>query len=119
VADGILSCCENGKSGACYILSGQYCSIHGLLELLHEITGKKRIQTILPLWFVKLTAPLSERYYHILKQPPLFTSYSIDTLNTNANFSHEKATRELGYTTRPIKQTLMDTIAWLKQKHRL
>ena len=119
VADGILSCCENGRSGECYILSGQYFKVYELLNLLHEITGKKKIKRILPLWFVKLTAPLSEIYYKILKQPPLFTSYSIYTLNTNANFGHVKAATELGYTARPMKQTLADTINWLEKNNRL
>lgn len=118
-ADGILSCCENGKSGECYILSGKYYKVYELLNMLHEITGKKKIRRILPLWFVKLTAPLSEFYYKILNQPPLFTSYSIYTLNTNANFSHEKAAETLGYTTRPMTETLTDTVKWLKENNRI
>jgi len=119
VAEGILSCCENGKNGECYILSGQYFKVYELLNLLHEITGKKKIKKILPVWFLKITAPLSEIYYKILRQPPLFTAYSIYTLHTNANFSHEKATKELGYNARPILQTLTDTINWLKENHRV
>ena len=110
VANGILSCCEHGKSGENFILSGKYFKIYELLNLLHEITGKKKIKRVLPLWFVKVTAPLSELYYKIRKQPPLFTAYSIYTLNTNANFSHEKASKAIGYATRPMKQTLTDTL---------
>ncbi|MCL2226346.1 MAG: NAD-dependent epimerase/dehydratase family protein [Oscillospiraceae bacterium] len=119
VAAGVLSCCENGRSGECYILSGHFFKVYDLLHLLHEITGKKEIRRILPLWFVRLTAPLCEIYYKILRQPPLFTSYSIYTLSTNAHFSHEKATVELGYTSRPMRQTLEDTIAWLRANHRV
>jgi dihydroflavonol-4-reductase len=115
VADGIISCCEKGRNAECYILSGQYFKICDLFNLLHEISGKRKIKRILPLWFVRLTAPLSELYYKILNQPPLFTSYSIFTLKTNANFSHEKASKELGYTSRPMKQTLADTIKWLEE----
>jgi len=119
VANGILACCENGKSGECFILSGQYFRVYELLNLLHEITGKRAIRRVLPLWFAKVTAPLSELYYKVLNQPPLFTAYSIFTLNMNANFSHEKAARELEYTTRPMKQTLMDTVEWLKDHNRI
>ena len=115
VAKGILSCCESGRSGECFILSGHFFKVPDLLDLLHEITGRKRIRRILPRWFVRLTAPLAELYYKILKQPPLFTSYSIYTLGANANFSHEKASRELRYTTRPMRQTLTDTVSWLKE----
>jgi dihydroflavonol-4-reductase len=87
--------------------------------MLHEITGKKAVKRILPLWFVRMTAPLSELYYKILNQPPLFTAYSIYTLNTNANFCHEKAGKELGYAARPMNQTLKDTVKWLKDNSRL
>lgn len=118
VATGILSCCEHGKNGECYILSGHYSKVPDLLRTLHEITGKREIRRVLPLWFVKLVVPLAELYYKVLKQPPLFTSYSIYTLNTNANFSHEKATKELDYTSRPMKQTLTDTFMWLKENNR-
>jgi len=119
VADGILSCCRNGKNGECYILSGKYFKLRELLDMLHEITGKKAVKRILPLWFVRMTAPLSELYYKILNQPPLFTAYSIYTLNTNANFCHEKAGKELGYAARPMNQTLKDTVKWLKDNSRL
>lgn len=33
--------------------------------------------------------------------------------------SHEKATFELGYTTRPMAVTLKDTVEWLKEQERL
>ena len=29
------------------------------------------------MWFAKLTAPLSELYYSVQKQPPLYTKYSL------------------------------------------
>jgi len=119
VTDGILSCCEHGENGACYIMSGRYMKVYDLLNQLHEITGKKKIERMLPLWFVKLTAPLSELYYKILRQPPLFTTYSIYTLNVNAIFSYDKAKNDLNYTTRPIRQTLEDTVTWLKENSRI
>lgn len=119
VAEGIISCCENGRKGECYILSNKYFTIKELLFLLHEITGKKEVKTILPLWFIKLMAPIAELYYKMLKRPPLFTPYSIYTINSNSMFSHEKATLELGYTTRPMAVTLRDTVEWLKAQDRL
>jgi len=83
------------------------------------VTGKRKIKSYLPLWFVNVTAPLAELYYKMLKQPPLFTSYSLYTLNSNALFSHQKATTELGYTTRSMKETLNDTVTWLKENNRI
>ena len=119
VVEGIVSCCEKGKKGECYILSNKYFTVKELLYMLHEITGKREIKTILPLWFINFMAPLAELYYKILRQPPLFTAYSIYTINSNSIFSHEKATAELGYTTRDMKETLRDTVNWLKENKRL
>lgn len=116
VADGIISCVENGKQGECYILSGKYYSIPDMLEYFHEISGKKPIKTYLPLWFAKLTAPLAEMYYKILRQPPLYTPYSLYTLETNANFSNEKAKSWLGYHVRPITDTIKDMMNWMKKE---
>lgn len=115
VANGLLSCAEAGRAGECYILSGHYCTVQELLHILHELSGRKDIRTVLPLWFAKYTAPLSELYYKILRKPPLYTAYSMETLTTDADFSHEKAARELGYDVRPFRDTLEDTILWLKR----
>lgn len=119
VADGILSCCTHGKDHECYLLSNRYVTLPELFELLHEVTGKRKISALLPMWFAKGTAPLSEVYYKLLRQPPLYTSYSLETLSDNALFSHQKATEELGYQPRPFVETMADTVAWLKAQGRV
>lgn len=120
VAEGILACCAKGGRGECYILSNRYFGVPEILELLHETTGQRRVRHMLPLWFVNLVAPLAEAYYRILRQPPLFTRYSIYTLNSNSNFSREKAGKALDYQPRyTMKETLADTVAWLRERGRL
>lgn len=119
VADCILSCVDHGKTGECYICSNRYFEVKELLWMLHEITGQKPIRFILPMWLAKLTAPLSELYYKVLKQPPLYTSYSLYTLTTNSLFSHEKATKELNYHPRDMKETLTDTVTWLAEQGKI
>lgn len=116
VADGILASCKDGKAGDCFILSGHYVTIPELFQMVSKATGKKPIKTFLPLWLARITAPLSELYYNIKKQPPLYTRYSLYTLQSNADFSHEKATRELGYIARPTQETIDDTVKWLKTR---
>lgn len=119
VTAGILSACAHGEAGECYILSGHYVSIPELFQMIAQATGRKPIKTFLPLWFAKLTAPLSEIYYNLKKQPPLYTKYSLYTLESNANFSHAKADQKLNYTARPTQTTINDTVNWLKQAGRI
>lgn len=119
VVSGILSACTRGKAGECYILSGHYISIPELFQMIARATGQKPIKTFLPLWLAKLTAPLSEIYYSLKNQPPLYTKYSLYTLESNANFSHAKASHELGYTSRPPQETIDDTVSWLRRVGRI
>ena len=119
VADGIIACCEHGRAGECYIISNRYISVPELFEIFSSVTGRKKIKTILPLWFAKATAGAAEMYYRIKKQPPLYTAYSLYTLSSNSKFSHEKAERELGYVPRDFKTTVRDTVQWLTENGRI
>ena len=119
VASGTIATSRRGRPGGCYILSNRFVSIPEFMDLLHEITGRTRIKFYLPLWFARLTAPLSELYYALLRQPPLYTAYSLYTLSSNARFTYEKASRELGYKVRPFRETVEDTVTWLKEQGRI
>lgn len=119
VADAIIHACDKGRTGECYILSNQYITIKELLDMISKVSGKKKITTILPMWLAKLTAPLSEIYYTFLKQPPLYTKYSLYTLTSHVNFCNDKAKKELGYHNREIEQTIQDTVNWLQQQGRV
>ena len=115
VANGIVEAALKSKSGECYILSNKYYSIKEILTLASIIVKHKPIKTYLPLWFAKNTAFLSEIYYKIRKKPPLYTSYSLYTIESNSLFSHEKATRELNYNPRNMEETVESTIKFLKE----
>lgn len=119
VTEGIINACDKGKSGECYILSNRYISIKELLDTISEVNDIKKIKVVLPMWLAKLTAPLSEKYYAILKQPPLYTKYSLYTLTSNSNFSNDKAKKELRYKNRDLRETIQDTISGLKQQKRI
>lgn len=119
VANGIISACKKGKKGKCYILSNRYFEIKEILDIISDVGNIKKIKSILPMWFAKLSAPLSELYYSLLKQAPLYTSYSLYTLGTNSNFSNGFAKKELGYSNRDIKETIKDTLDWLKENNKI
>ncbi len=119
VADGIISSCNNGKKGECYILSNRYVDVKELVDLISKTVGVKKIKTLLPMWIAKVTAPFSEMYYKIRKEPPLYTKYSLYTLTSNSNFSNEKAKKELGYKNRSIEETIKDTVKWLRENNKM
>ena len=119
VSQGILSCIEKGRDGECYILSNEYYSVKTILDALYTITNKRKIKIFLPFWFLKYISIFVEYAYKLAKRKPLFTPYSIYTLNSNSNFSHNKASLELDYNPRSLNESLIDTIDWLKEIHRI
>lgn len=119
VAAGTIACAERGAAGECYILSGHYCSVRTLLDTLQRVSGGRSVLLTLPMLAAQLTAPLAEVYYKLLRQPPLYTAYSLYTLRTNASFSHEKAAEQLGYRPRPLIVTLADTCEWMRRTGRV
>ena len=119
VAAGILSAAEHGRTGECYILSNRYVEIKELLDTISEVRGTKKIKVVLPMWLAKVTAPLSEAYYAILKSPPLYTRYSLYTISHHVEFTNEKAKKELGFSNRSIRETVADTVRWLEEQKRI
>ena len=53
VADGIISACERGIKGECYILSNKYITIKQLTDLICDVQERKRIKLVLPIWIAK------------------------------------------------------------------
>jgi dihydroflavonol-4-reductase len=109
VADGIIAAADKGKSGECYILSNRYVTLKEMLGTLSELSGRKKVRVYLPLWIARTFAPFAELHYRVWRRTPLFTIYSLHTISHNSLFSHAKASRELGYRTRPLRETLADT----------
>jgi dihydroflavonol-4-reductase len=52
---------------------------------------------------------------HINKTKPLFTTYSVDVLASNSLVSSEKARLELGYSARPVRDSVADAVWWFKE----
>lgn len=114
VAAGILAAADHGRAGECYILSNRFIGLRELFDLLSEVSGRRKVKLTLPLWVAQAAAPLAELYYLLANKTPFFTRYALRTLTQNSLFSHKKASRELGYTPRPLRDTLLDIARWLQ-----
>jgi len=114
VVAGLIQACEKGKSGDTYILSGEKISVKELMNLVSEMGDVKFSRMSVPLWVAKFVAFFTPTYYRLSKTKPLITPYSLHTLLSNSNISHAKATRVLGYQHRSLRETISDTIRWLK-----
>lgn len=113
VADGIVAAADRGRSGESYILSGGYHTIRETLDLLRPIVNGKRVANI-PHFLAMAAAPFAVLHARLTKKKPLFSPYALRVILENGCYSHEKATRELGFAPRDFSETLADTVQWLR-----
>ena len=115
VVEGLLAAAERGRSGEGYILSGHIISVRDFLSLTAEMTGTQPPRARIPTRLARAVGVLAPYYYRVVGQKPLFTSYSVDVLQSNCDMPPTKAGRELGFTARPLRTTLEDTVRWFRQ----
>lgn len=117
VADGMVRAEKYGRNGECYILSGAgVMTVDEFVCALAKINGKKRPKVKITKGFILLNLPLIGAVFDTMKLPPVLNEYSVRKLEENCEFSHAKATTELGYNPRPTMESLTDTVNWLKEQ---
>ena len=112
VVAGAIAVEKKGQRGHKYLLSGHYTSVVDLCVIVEEVTGVKTPKWACPPWLAMMGAPFSVATAKIRGKRPQYTVDSIKALQKHALISHAKATRELGYQPRPLKDTIADTYAW-------
>ena len=115
VARGMILANEKGRIGEGYILSGEQITIRDLYSLLENITNIKAPKFQVSCGLARAIGIIATPYYLLSKTKPLFTKYSIDVLASNSLVSSEKAKRELGYSSRPILESLADAVVWFRE----
>ena len=70
-------------------------------------------------WLGLLVAPVITAFSRIAGRRPLYTSVAMRALCGNRSISHQKASWELDYRPRPIRETLVDTLRWFEETGQL
>jgi dihydroflavonol-4-reductase len=115
VADGMIRAAERGRSGEIYILSGEKLSVRRIIDTLWDLTGRRFARIYIPFSVARFAARFTPLLYVHRKIKPRFTTYSLDTLRSNSDISHAKATAELGYRPRSLTETIADTVDWFRR----
>ena len=118
VVEGAIQAETLGLPGARYLLSGHRASVREIADLVADITGIPAPKMVFPMWMAQAGAPLVEKITQLAKKRSLFTSESVRALRGGHNISHEKATRELDYRPRPLRDTIADTLVWFGEAAR-
>ena len=115
LAAGTLAAVERGKVGECYILANEVVSYPEFARLVAEEGHCKQPVFYLPLWLAHGVAWLLKQLSRATGKAPALTEYMIYNLSRNNAFDSSKARQELGYTSRPFRETIRDEVQWLRE----
>jgi dihydroflavonol-4-reductase len=112
VAKGLILAAEKGRAGETYILSGTCVTLEQIWQMAQAAAGSRSPRVILPFKLALFFSHLLQHFYRLFKIMPRFTSYSLQTVADNSSFSCAKASEELAYSARPLKDSIADFLSW-------
>lgn len=116
VARGLILAAEKGQSGRHYILSGAQVQVPELMKELEVTIRRPSPSYEIPARIARAAGVLASVYYRLVRRQPLFTAYSIDVLRSNSLVSSARASEELGFTTRPWRESIRDHVEWFRSE---
>ena len=120
VVNAALIAVEKAPLGAKYMLSGHYATVCELAEITENLLGVPAPRFVCPTWLARTGAPVVTSFNQLTRNRQLFTAVSIHALtHCNTHISHERASLELGYNPRPLRETLKDIYSWFQKSGKL
>ncbi len=114
VAAAAIRAITRGRTGERYILSAEAMPLPQFYAMVAEIAGMKPPRFRLPRWFAYSFALLEEMRGAITRRSPAITREMLRHTTHPACYSSAKARRELGFSPRPLRETIADTVAWFR-----
>jgi len=114
VGQGQVLAADRGRAGQRYILGGENLTMRAALTVAAEGAGIKPPRWRMPLGLLSSVVRLGE----ILSRLPLVKPLPLEhfkTLREWRALNTDKARQELGFETRPLRDTVRDTLAWFRQ----
>ena len=112
IAVGHLLVAKNGRAGESYLLGSENLTWRQFHNLVAELAGVARPRAELPHSWAFLAATAEEIRATISRRQALSTREQTTMLGRYYWYSHRKVA-ELGYSPRPARDALIETISWL------
>jgi dihydroflavonol-4-reductase len=113
VAAGQILAAEKGRVGERYILGNINLGLGELLDKLHRMTGLSMPRMRVPYALALASAVVSEGMAAVTHRPPMAPLTGVRLARTSMAFDSSKARSELGWSCRPLEQSLRDAIDWM------
>jgi dihydroflavonol-4-reductase len=115
-ASGVLLVAERGRSGQRYLLSGDNLTVNQLFEQVAGIAGVRAPRLVLPTPLARVLVGVLQLVSSIRGKPAPVTKDVLQIIGRYAWYDTSKARAELGWSSRPLRETLTDTIRWKERQ---
>ncbi|ACL02585.1 NAD-dependent epimerase/dehydratase [Desulfatibacillum aliphaticivorans] len=113
VAAGHILAMEKGEPGRSYLLGGENLAYETIVRTALEIAGMKKLLLPAPAPLARAAGSLLLRYSQaVSKKPPLLTPSEVNIGTKGLRADCSRAKKELGYTPRPLRQSIRDALVW-------
>jgi nucleoside-diphosphate-sugar epimerase len=113
VVSGMVAAAERGWRGAAYTLGGENASLGTLLEVLADVSGRRRTVLPLPATLARGVAGATTAMAIFGIAPPITRDW-VDLFLLDWPSDSHAATHDLGYQHRSLHDGLTATVAWLR-----
>jgi dihydroflavonol-4-reductase len=114
-ASGALLAADRGASGQRYLLSGDNVTTRQFLDMAAEVAGVKAPRLQPPVFLLKAAVAAVEAWSALRGRPAPVTRAVLQIIGRYAWYDTTRARTELGWTSRPLRETLQDTVRWLRE----
>ena len=119
VAAGLMAAGERGRTGDNYLLGGHRASVAELVAMAAAVAGRRPPRGSVPLKLVSPVAAAAVRIPARYRDRVLLTPESIHAVTTDPDVVSNKARADLGYSPRPLAETVEDLYASFREQGRL
>lgn len=110
IAVGILLAIDKAAAGETYVISGPVTTMRDAIETVAGLTGRKAPKHAMPVPLMKAMTPIGPLVGKMLGQPPNLRELISSADGVTFWASHEKASRDLGYSPRGMEEGLRQTL---------
>ncbi len=116
--DGHVLAMERGRSGQRYILSTEFCTVDGLMDIFEEAAGRPRPKLRLPPGVMAGVAHVSSFVMSSLfpNKPQRFTPAAVRLLRMERKADTSKAQAELGYQPTDVRSAIHEAYAHFAER---
>jgi nucleoside-diphosphate-sugar epimerase len=119
VVTGAILAEEVAYPGSIYMLGGNWHSIKEVAKIVSSITHRAAPLVTVPMWLADAFAPIMLKLARFNGSHPIYTRVTLSALRSNRRVLSSRAQHELGYSVRPLTETIQDTIAWFNENNYL